>query len=125
MSISSSAAEVAAEVAKILKTDPGINTRKAQDIADVLKKGSTQFAARPNTDAAMKGLIKWGLPAAALGTSVGIGTMAAGAGVKAGLGVSGEDPEEGQKSLSGWLIFLGVAAVVIVVFLPKIKEFLK
>ncbi len=112
------------ELTKILKTDPDINTKKTQQIADVLKKDATQFAANPNTDAAMKGLIKWGLPAAALGTSVGIGSLAAGAGVSAGFGL-GEDSEDSQKKLTGWLILLGVCAVVVIVFLPKIKGSLK
>lgn len=124
MSLTNSASEIAAELTKILKTDPDINTKKTQQIADLLKKDSTQFAAKPNTDAAMKGLIKWGLPAAALGTSVGIGSLAAGAGVSAGLGL-GEDSEDSQKKITGWLLFLGIAAVVIVVFLPRIKGFLK
>lgn len=116
--------EILSELTKILKTDPDINTKKTQQIADILKKDSAQFTASPNTEAAMKGLIKWGLPAAALGTSVGIGSLAAGAGVSAGLGL-GEDSEDSQKKITGWLLFLGIAAVVIVVFLPRIKGFLK
>lgn len=61
----------------------------------------------------------------AAGTSAGVGMANLGSGIADGFGLNPENPNESIQKITGWIVLLGVLAVIIIVFLPKIKGWLK
>lgn len=104
-------------------------SKKITQIGEVMKGETKGYAQTINTKAAQLNLGKWGLkPAAAgigVGAGIGGGSLLAGAGISQAFGLDFSDEgkaTESKKKLSGWLIFAGIAALVILVFLPKITQ---
>lgn len=104
-------------------------SKKLSQAGGVIAGETKGYAQTINTKAAQLNLGKWGLkPAAAgigAGAGIGGGALLAGAGVSQAFGLDFSDEgkaAESKKKLSGWLIFAGIAALVIIVFLPKIKK---
>jgi hypothetical protein len=102
-------------------------SKKITQIGEVMASETKGYAQTLNTKAAQLNLGKWGLkPAAAgigAGAGIGGGALLAGAGVSQAFGLDFSDEgkaAESKKKLTGWLIFAGIAALVIFVFLPKI-----
>ncbi|MDU9376297.1 hypothetical protein McpSp1_08990 [Methanocorpusculaceae archaeon Sp1] len=82
-------------------------------------------ATSPETKTAARQLALWGLLPAAAGTSAGVGMANLGSGIADGFGLNPENPDDGIQKITGWIVLLGVLAVIIIVFLPKIKGWLK
>lgn len=95
--------------------------KKLKEIADIAKIESAVVDTGVNTKAAMLNIGKWGAIPAAAGVGGAIGLTALGAGVDSAMGTATEN----TSKLGGWLLFIGILAVVIIVFLPKIKDFRK
>lgn len=104
-------------------------SKKLTQVGEVIAGETKGYAQTINTKAAQLNLGKWGLkPAAAgigVGAGIGGGSLLAGAGISQAFGLDFSDEgkaTESKKKISGWLIFAGIAALVIIVFLPKIKK---
>lgn len=82
-------------------------------------------ASSPETKTAARQLALWSILPAAAGTSAGIGMANLGHGVADGFGLNPTDPDDGLKKITGWIILIGILAVIVVVFLPKIKKVMK
>lgn len=95
--------------------------KKLKDIADLAKIESAVVDTGVNTRAAMLNIGKWGAIPAVAGVGGAVGLTALGAGVDNAMGAN----EENASKIGGWLLLLGIVAVVIIVFLPRIKDFVR
>lgn len=120
---------VATLIKGVFNDDTLTGSKKLTQIGEIIKGETKEYAQTLNTKTAQLNIGKWGLkPAAAgigAGAGIGGGALLAGAGISQAFGLDFSDEEkaaESKKKLSGWIIAAGIAALVIVVFLPRIMK---
>ena len=89
------------------------------------KKAAAKTATQPSTQQAMSKLAKWGVPAAVVTAGAYTIPTAAGAGIENGFGIDPNNLGKSTAKISGWIIFLIVAAIAVLYFMPKLKKMRK
>ncbi|WP_067047574.1 hypothetical protein [Methanofollis ethanolicus] len=95
--------------------------KKLKEIADVAKIESAVVDTGVNTRAAILNIGKWGAIPAVAGVGGAVGLAAMGASVDSAMGTT----EKNASKIGGWLLLLGIVAVVVIAFLPRIKDFMR
>lgn len=108
---------LAKTVVNILEDTTTSAAKKLSDIGNVVKNNANIYKVSPNTKTAAANIAKWGAIPAAAGVGGAIGLTALGAGVDQAMGTTTEN----ASKLGGWLMLIAISAIVILVFLPKIK----
>ena len=109
--------DFAKSVAKILEDTTTSAGKKVSDIGDILKNNADIYKVSTDTKAAAVNIAKWGAIPAAAGVGGAVGLTALGAGVDSAMGTATGN----ASKLGGWLMLIGILAIVILVFLPRIK----
>ncbi|MDD4126561.1 MAG: hypothetical protein PHV39_02600 [Methanomicrobium sp.] len=107
----------AKSVSSILEDTTTSAAKKLGDIGDIIKNNADIYKTTTDTKTAAINIAKWGAVPAAAGVGGAVGLAALGAGVDNALGTTTEN----ASKLGGWLMLIGISAVVILVFLPKIR----